>query len=97
MDKSILGKLKDAREDHKPAIASVFNDGRVTRDDVATARGAKSCITLEEREKKYRELTQRWLKKNNVKYTGLIFGKMNADYYVDDKNISIEEFINFEE
>lgn len=61
-----------------------------------TARGAKSCITLEEREKKYREITQRWLKKNNVKYTGLMFGKPNADYYVDDKNISIEEFINFE-
>ena len=64
---------------------------------IFTARGAKSCITLEEREKKYRELTQRWLKKNNVKYTGLIFGKMNADYYVDDKNMSIEEFLNFEE
>ena len=61
-----------------------------------TARGAKSCITLEEREKKYREITQRWLKKNNVKYTGLMFGKPNADYYVDDKNMSIEEFINFE-
>ena len=60
---------------------------------IYTARGAKSCNTLEEREKKYREITEKWLKKNGVKYTELVFGKMNADYYVDDKNMSIEEFI----
>ena len=60
-----------------------------------TARGAKSCKTLEERIKKYEEVTKQWLKKHNVKYTELVFGKMNADYYVDDKNMSIEEFIDF--
>lgn len=64
---------------------------------IYTARGAKSCKTLEEREKKYRNITKTWLKKNNVKYTKLLFGKMNADYYVDDKNMSIKEFINFKE
>lgn len=62
-----------------------------------TARGAKSCKTIEERIKKYKDITQNWLEKNNVKYTELLFGKMNADYYVDDKNMSIEEFINFKE
>ena len=60
---------------------------------IYTARGGKSCKTLEEREKKYRDVTERWLKKHNVKYTELLFGKMNADYYVDDKNLSIEEFL----
>ena len=63
---------------------------------IYTARGGKSCKTLEEKETKYRALTERWLNKNNVKYTKLLFGKMNADYYVDDKNLSIEEFINIE-
>ena len=58
-----------------------------------TARGGKSCKTLEEKEAKYRLITEKWLKKNNVKYHSLMFGKPNADYYVDDKNISIEEFI----
>ena len=58
-----------------------------------TARGGKSCKTLEEKEAKYRELTERWLAKHNVKYHTLMFGKPNADYYVDDKNISIEEFV----
>lgn len=58
-----------------------------------TARGAKSCKTLKQKERKYRQITEDWLKKNNVKYDSLVFGKMNADYYVDDKNLSIQEFI----
>ena len=64
---------------------------------IFTARGAKSCATLLDREIKYRGITEAWLNRNNVKYTELVFGKMNADYYVDDKNMSIEEFINFKE
>lgn len=60
---------------------------------ICTARGAKSCKTLKQREKKYREITENWLKKNKVKYDELMFGKPNADYYVDDKNMSIEEFL----
>ena len=61
---------------------------------IFTARGDKSCRTLAEKELKYRLITERWLKENNVKYTRLMFGKSNADYYVDDKNISIEEFLS---
>ena len=60
---------------------------------IYTARGAKSCTTILEREKKYRSITEEWLKKHKVRYTELVFGKMNADYYVDDKNLSIEEFL----
>lgn len=63
---------------------------------IFTARGAKSCKTLEERENKYRELTENWLKRNKVKYSELVFGKMNADYYIDDKNMSIQEFLESE-
>ena len=58
-----------------------------------TARGGKSCNTLEEKELKYRAITERWLKKHNVQYDELMFGKPNADYYVDDKNISLDEFV----
>lgn len=64
---------------------------------IFTARGGKSCKTLEEKEKKYRQVTEDWLRKNGVRYNELMFGKPNADYYVDDKNMSIEEFINFKE
>lgn len=62
-----------------------------------TARGDKSCSSLLEKEIKYRLITEEWLKKNSVLYSKLVFGKMNADYYVDDKNMSIEEFLNFKE
>jgi len=58
-----------------------------------TARGAKSCNTLEEKERKYREVTETWLNKHGVKYHKLMFGKPNADYYVDDKSMSIDEFV----
>lgn len=60
-----------------------------------TARGAKSCNSLEAREEKYREVTERWLSNHNVKYTKLLFGKENADFYVDDKSMSIKEFLEF--
>lgn len=59
-----------------------------------TARGAKSCKTLEERIAKYEDVTKRWLEKNNVKYHDLVFGKMNATVYVDDKAMRPDEFIN---
>lgn len=63
---------------------------------ICTARGAKSCKTLQQREEKYRGITESWLNKNGVKYNEVMFGKPNADYYVDDKNMSIEEFVKFE-
>lgn len=64
---------------------------------IFTARGGKSCKTLEEKEKKYRQVTEDWLRKNGVRYNELMFGKPNADYYVDDKNMSIEEFVNYKD
>lgn len=60
-----------------------------------TARGDRSCVTLEEKILKYDELTRNWLKKNNVCYSDVVFGKPNADFYVDDKNMSVEDFLNF--
>ena len=62
---------------------------------IFTARGAKSCNTLEERIAKYNEVTRNWLDAHNVHYTDVVFGKPNADIYVDDKNMSIDEFLNF--
>lgn len=60
-----------------------------------TARGAKSCATLEERIAKYDSITREWLDAHNVLYSDVVFGKPNADYYVDDKNMSLEDFLHF--
>jgi uncharacterized HAD superfamily protein len=37
--------------------------------------------------------TTEWLKKHKVKYHTLVMGKPTADYYIDDKNLSMEEFL----
>ena len=63
---------------------------------LSTARGAKSCKTVEERIAKYDTITRAWLDKNGVKYDELWFGKPNADFYIDDKNLSINEFLDFQ-
>lgn len=61
-----------------------------------TARGAKSCGTdIEKIKAKYFDVTTKWLKNNGVSYDELRFGKPNADWYVDDKNMSIDTFIDY--
>ena len=61
---------------------------------ISTARGQKSCKTVEEMNKKYREVTESWLRENNVKYHELEIGyKRNADMYVDDKAVTPSEFV----
>lgn len=61
-----------------------------------TARGMKSQNNDGiKAELKYREITERWLNAHGVKYHELLFGKRNADYYVDDKAMHIEEFIKY--
>lgn len=60
-----------------------------------TARGMRSMdgdIDRIERELKPPLLT--WLKTNNVKYHKLIMGKPYWDIYIDDKNMTIDKFLN---
>ena len=38
-------------------------------------------------------ILEKWLQDNGVRYNELIFGKPFCDVYVDDKNLSIEEFL----
>lgn len=58
-----------------------------------TARGmASQNNNPVKAELKYRVITETWLQSHGVKYHELLFGKRNADAYVDDKSMSIEEF-----
>ena len=62
-----------------------------------TARGMVSTGGNKYRiETEIRGPLEKWLKKNKVKYHELIMGKPQADYYVDDKNLSISEFLKGE-
>lgn len=59
-----------------------------------TSRGMKSCNNdPTEAEKKYRGITEKQLWDWNAKYHRLVFGKPNADVYIDNKNILLEDFI----
>lgn len=45
------------------------------------------------RANKYYEQTYAWLIKHGCKFHALRMGKMNADYFVDDRNAKIEDFL----
>jgi len=40
-----------------------------------------------------RVVTVRWLKKNKVPYTELVMGKPQSDFYIDDRNISVDVWL----
>ena len=52
-----------------------------------TARGSKTGID-------WRDLTRRQMRDWGVRHHELNFGKPAADYYVDDRNLSIEQLLD---
>lgn len=68
--------------------------------ELYTSRGMVSCNgNIEKAIAKNKCILEEWLKKNNVHYDKLTFGKPIADFYVDDKCFSLKEFMsnNFHE
>ena len=62
-----------------------------------TARGQVSCNgDLNEIIKRNEPTLTKWLKKHNVKYDELIFGKPLGVYYIDDKALRPDEFMRTE-
>lgn len=60
-----------------------------------TARGMNSCNNDQlAADEKYREITEAQLESIGVKYHSLMFGKPNADVYLDNKNGNIEDYDN---
>lgn len=76
-------------------INYLYNNGaKIT---LYTSRGMVSCNgDLKKIIKKNKDILERWLEKNNVKYTELIFGKPLGDLYIDDKAMNVREFVNQE-
>lgn len=62
-----------------------------------TSRGMVSCNeNIDKIIKKNKDVLERWLEKNNVKYHKLIFGKPLGDLYVDDKGMNVKDFLKQE-
>lgn len=64
---------------------------------IVTARGQLSCKgDFKKADKKYRTIIEKWLQKHSVKYHTLSFEKRLASYYIDDKAMLPEEFVDLE-
>jgi capsule biosynthesis phosphatase len=64
---------------------------------IVTARGQLSCNgDFQKADNKYRKLIEEWLHKHGVKYHELRFEKYLASYYIDDKALTPEEFVDLE-
>ena len=59
-------------------------------DFINSLQGKFRIILWTSRREKDKQLTIEWLKNHNVYYDKIFFGKPLADFYVDDKAISID-------
>ena len=73
-------------------LNKLSNEGWVI--DIFTARGSLSCKTRKEAEEKYGNQIREWLSNHNVNYNMLSFDKPLGAYYIDDKGITPEDFID---
>jgi len=101
LDNTITVDDKSRDYDKKPVntqVRETVNESNKNFDiTIFTARNMK---TLQGDLNKIHEITKpiaiKWLEENNIEYDDIIFGKPYCGedgHYVDDKNISIEEFI----
>lgn len=72
-------------------INEMYGDGNYIK--IVTARGCKSCSTIQERVLKYETIILDWLKKHNIQYHELSFNKEYGDAYIDDRCYNIKETI----
>jgi len=72
-------------------INKMYSEGDIIK--IVTARGSKSCNTLEERSLKYNIIIKNWLNKYGVKYNSLSFIKEYGDVYIDDRCFNIKDTI----
>ena len=61
-----------------------------------TARGMLSMASEFKINKWIKPPLEQWLINNNVKHHELIMGKPAGDYYIDYKNLTIDQFVNGE-
>lgn len=77
-------------------LAALRRDGWIVT--LFTARGQVSCNgDLDLIHERVKPILVEWLERHSVEYDELIFGKPYADVYVDDKGMTPEEFLKWEE
>jgi tRNA A-37 threonylcarbamoyl transferase component Bud32 len=74
-------------------LNQMYEDGNYIK--IVTARGCKSCSTIQERENKYSDIITKWLTTYNIKYHELSFNKEYGDIYIDDRGYNIQDTIYY--
>lgn len=72
-------------------VNKLFDEGHEIL--IFTARGMRTYGTRALAVQALGEMTANWLDDNGVRYTRLQFGKPPGDFYIDDKGISAEKFL----
>ena len=94
----VICELKKPNESYgevkpKVDVIKIVNELHDNGDHIIiyTGRHMRTCNgNVNEVIKKVGKITKDWLKKNNVKYNELIFGKPHADMYIDDLGLSFD-------
>lgn len=91
-----LGDTSDITKMHSNTklvtlLNQMYDDGNYIK--VVTARGCKSCSTIQERKEKYYDVISNWLLNHNVNYHELSFNKEYGDVYIDDRGYNIQDTI----
>ena len=94
----VICELKKPNESYgevKPKldVIKIVNELHSNGDHIIiyTGRHMRTCDgNVNEVIKKVGKITKNWLKKNNVKYDELIFGKPHADMYIDDLGVAFD-------
>lgn len=72
----------------------LYQDGNTIQ--VCTARGNKSCKSIEERITKYKSVIENWLLTHGVQYHSLSFAKEYADAYIDDRAYNVHGQLDYQ-
>jgi capsule biosynthesis phosphatase len=90
-------ELYSAANPIKPMIDKInrlFDDGWEIV--LFTSRGMNYNKDPKEADEYFRDITEEWLIRHGVKYHTLLYGKPTATYYIDDKAMKPEEFLDTE-
>ena len=95
IDNTICKTVKSDYKNSKPIVKNIryinrlFNEGHKIKIFTARYMGRTGDNSVNAK-KKAKQLTLNQLKKWNVKYHKIFFGKPSTDFYIDDKNLGFK-------
>lgn len=89
IDNTLVSTKDNDYANSVPIFSRISHVNRLYDEDnyiiLYTARGSRSG-------KDYRELTESQMKKFGIKYHELVMGKVDCDYFIDDKALTLKDF-----